>query len=209
MAFEDLGRNRLADLLQSYSFWVFDATGPIGGTTLFSVFDPVLGFVSASAPELSIETQSIQAGNFEFPYFYVKSAKAASITLTRGVRWYDSDFYVWMLNAIRGRHPMRRNLVLVQFMGLKTSNGLGTEIGQLSLVERIPARAWYLHQCIPVRYKAGSDFDAKSADVSIAELEIQPETIDELTTATVSPVVARGFSLAVAVAEAPSNPNLF
>jgi hypothetical protein len=52
--------------------------------------------------------------------------------------------------------------------------------GPIDFVARIPARAWILTGCLPVRYKVGSDFDAKSGEVSIAELDIKPELIEEI-----------------------------
>jgi hypothetical protein len=45
---------------------------------------------------------------------------------------------------------------------------------------RLPAKAWILRGCIPVRYKAGTDFDASSSDVSIQELELAVDIMDEL-----------------------------
>ena len=44
---------------------------------------------------------------------------------------------------------------------------------------RIPARAWMLHNCIPISYTAASDFDAKSGEVSLVGLDVQPEYIEE------------------------------
>jgi len=44
---------------------------------------------------------------------------------------------------------------------------------------RVPARAWILYGCVPSRYKAGSDFDASSGDVSIAEIEVQIEFMEQ------------------------------
>jgi len=52
-------------------------------------------------------------------------------------------------------------------------------LGPFAFATRIPARAWLLHDCLPVRYKAGSDFDASTAAVSLQELEVQPEMIEE------------------------------
>jgi hypothetical protein len=46
-----------------------------------------------------------------------------------------------------------------------------------------------------VRYKPGGDFDATSSDVSIMELDVQPEYVSELTINTVSPIAARVASL--------------
>jgi hypothetical protein len=53
-----------------------------------------------------------------------------------------------------------------------------------------------------VRYKPGGDFDATSSDVSIMELDVQPEYVSELTINTVSPIAARIASLTFASLEA-------
>lgn len=52
-------------------------------------------------------------------------------------------------------------------------------LGPFQFATRVPARAWLLHNCLPTRYKAGSDFDAGTASVSLQELEVQPEFIEE------------------------------
>jgi phage tail-like protein len=52
-------------------------------------------------------------------------------------------------------------------------------LGPFEFATRIPARAWLLRNCIPVRYRSGSDFDASNAQVSLQELEVQPEQIEE------------------------------
>lgn len=52
-------------------------------------------------------------------------------------------------------------------------------LGPFQFATRIPARAWLLHNCLPTRYKAGSDFDANTAAISLQELEVQPEHIEE------------------------------
>lgn len=52
-------------------------------------------------------------------------------------------------------------------------------IGPFSFATRIPARSWLLHNCLPVRYRSGNDFDASSGAVSLMELEVQPEYIEE------------------------------
>ena len=107
--------------------------------------------------------------------------------------------------SIGGPTP-RRNFLLIQFFArnplaaLNTLSGLaGAQIGAQIGIEsslgfggtsfpfgpfefspKIPAKAWMLHDCIPVRYKTGSDFDASSGDVSIAEIEFQPEMFEEI-----------------------------
>lgn len=195
-----MARPRFLDKMQVYPFWVFDVSG-FSGNPLFSVFDPVLGFSSVTAPEISVETMDIQPGNWEYKRRVVKTADVGSITMARGVNFFASDFYNWISNAIRGIQPVRRNLVIVHFMSFKpirqlqgATSGVGPELGSTALVERLPGRAWFLSGCVPTRYKAGGDFDASSSDVSIQELEVQPEYIQEITVATTSPVAARATS---------------
>lgn len=56
---------------------------------------------------------------------------------------------------------------------------LGVGIGPFKFATRIPARAWLLRDCLPTRYKAASDFDASVGAISLQELEVQPESIEE------------------------------
>ena len=55
--------------------------------------------------------------------------------------------------------------------------------GAFEFAARIPARAWLLHQCMPARYKAAGDFDAQSSAVSITELELAVEMVEEISLA--------------------------
>lgn len=56
----------------------------------------------------------------------------------------------------------------------------GSPIGPFQIYPFRPARAWLLHGCLPVRYKPGNDFDAGSGQVSIMELDIQIESMEEI-----------------------------
>ena len=59
--------------------------------------------------------------------------------------------------------------------------GIGAAgVGPFEFAARVPAKAWVLTNVLPVRYKAGSDFDASSTEVSIAELELAVEVIEEI-----------------------------
>lgn len=205
-----MARQRLLDKMQVFSFWLFDVSGA-SGNILFSIFDPALGFSSCSSPEIIVEPKIVQPGNWEYKRKIVKTADITPISMARGTRFFDSDFYNWITNAIRGRQPVRRDIVLVHFMGFSVQRqvaalagavGIGPEIGITSLAERTPGRAWLLHGCLPTRYKAGSDFDATASDVSIAELEISPEHVDEITLATTSQFGARAASAGFEIASA-------
>lgn len=197
---------RYLDLLQGYSFWVYDATG-IQGNAGASVFDPVLGFSACTVPRWTTTVKAVKEGNFPFPRNVLQGAQVSPLTLSRGARWYDSDFYNWLMRALKGIQPVRRDLFLIQFLGLRpvVSTGRGRislppENGLTVFTTRIPGRVWYLRKCIPTEYVPGSDFDADSGEVSIATLTFQPNTVDEVTTATISELAARSFSMGIATA---------
>lgn len=101
----------------------------------------------------------------------------------------------------RGSYNPRRDLILLHFFSRDPAGGLigagASFAGQLSLdsnfvpelgpvdavsnaARMIPARAFYLRGCLPVRYKSGSDFDATSAQVSVAELELAVEQMEQI-----------------------------
>lgn len=205
-------RPAFLELLQSYPFWVFDP-GVLGGTFLPSVFDPALAFASCSSPEVVAETYQIKQLVSRHRRPIVRSANTSAISLTRGVRWWDSDFYMWMTAALRGERGARKTIFLVHFLttrlltvadkrpGQAGRLNMQPETGLNILSTRIPARAWVLRGCLPVKYKAGNDFDANSAEVSVAQLDIQPESFDEVTVGTLSQTTARSFSLGVGIAD--------
>lgn len=60
------------------------------------------------------------------------------------------------------------------------STMMAVGIGPFQFANRLPGRAWVLHDCIPINYRPASDFDASSGQVSFQELEVQPEYIEEL-----------------------------
>lgn len=65
----------------------------------------------------------------------------------------------------------------VQLASLNIANAV---FGPSSMGIKVPARAFMLKNCIPTRYKTGSDFDASSGQVSIQEMDIQPEIVEEI-----------------------------
>lgn len=65
--------------------------------------------------------------------------------------------------------------------GAAISAGLKAKgVGPFEFAGRLPAKAWVLAGCLPKRYKAASNFDAKSSEVSIAELELVLEVVEEV-----------------------------
>lgn len=199
-------REPLLDWLQAFPFWLMDVSS-IESLSL-PLFTPLSGFASISAPEITVELQDIKEGNWHFKRSAIKGADVSPITLTRGVTFFDSDFWRWITAGITGNTgglaisvgslagtfnigpSPRRQLVLIQYFARNPFGSVGSVIATAAAVglgtppdyapARVPARAWVLSDCLPTRYKAGSDFDARSGEVSIAELELKPELVEEI-----------------------------
>lgn len=226
-----MARNAITDFLSDANFWLVDVA-PIE-TVASPLFLPIAGFHSISMPELTLETQDIVSANSLFQKHVVKKGSVSSVTLMRGARFFDSDFWNWSMTALTGDTSTpamnyrsgtkslggptpRRDLLLVHFFRnfplplgpvpsdagrvaaavaasaatVALTGALGGENQALfatgvfvDSVPKLPARAWLLGGCIPTRYKPGSDFDASSGQISMMELEVAVETLEEISLA--------------------------
>jgi hypothetical protein len=61
---------------------------------------------------------------------------------------------------------------------LLSSNTSG---GPFEFFPRIPAKAWLLQGCLPVKYKPSGDFEGSSSNISIGEVEMAVEFMEEIT----------------------------
>lgn len=166
-----MARKRISDYFQNDKFHLMDMSFDYP-----MVFLPVFGFSSCSSPEVINELERVKEGTYEFPRKIHKgSSEISTITLGQGVQLVNSDLWDWMRKSITGNIG-RRNLLLVHFTGKKATGNYKVG-GYVDLAIRTPGRAWYLVNCIPSRLKMASDFDAKDAEVSIAELDLECEGI--------------------------------
>lgn len=170
-----MARAQLTDYLQVGRFHVLDMS-----FTIPPILLPVYGFKTCSMPEMIANVKSITEGNYEFPRKVYSGAEIGDVTLTQGVSLLNSDFYDWMRKAVIGQRGPK-NILIVQFLNSKgkTFSGSGAITGGLEFVARLPGRAWLLKNCRPSRYRPGSDFDAMSQEISIAELTLSIEEMEE------------------------------
>ena len=186
-----MARTILDDYLQAFPFWLMD----VSSINELPVLNPLLGFSSITAPEITAEIQDITEGNWIFKKKVLKNADVGNITLMRGATFYDLDFYNWILAALGVKQALsvgatfggfspRRNLLLIHYFSSRP-NEFGDSLvpsspGPFEVLARVPARAFYLQGCIPVRYKSGTDYDARSSDISVLELELAVESMEQV-----------------------------
>lgn len=164
-----MARAIASDFLQVYKFSLrdlgFGAIAPGGDVFGFGGGEAGgIGFASIGGLEMTAEVQEIKEGTWQFPHYVVLKASCGRIQLKRGMVPTDSDFYNWFVACLFGYQFTRRNLLL----SMRTKNGQD-------------AKQWLLHQCIPTACGPWPELDAKSSEIAIAELEIQPEYVEEVT----------------------------
>lgn len=132
-----MARTNLTDFLQVYPFWLTDVA-PIEPFAL-PIFSPLSGFSQITSPEVTIETRPVEQANWYFPVPVAQSATTNTMTLSRGAKWWDADFYHWITTTLtgdtgghsfggnpsspglgqafqRGGPTPRRDLLLIQFL---------------------------------------------------------------------------------------------
>jgi|NGEPerStandDraft_6_1074524.scaffolds.fasta_scaffold104854_2 phage tail-like protein len=185
-----MARANLTDPAQSSKFMIFDVPSFGNGYDASEALLPlrlpysaVLGAQSITMPEYTLTLDEINEGTLDTAIRVVIGAAVNNITLTRAVYVVDKEFFNWIRMTASGKansEVFRRDLVLVWFHNaIGVSTGAHTGIGMVDN-PRVPFKAWYLKDTIPVRYKPGADFDANSSAISIQELELAPRDIDEL-----------------------------
>jgi len=176
----DFFDTRLFDMMQAHPFWLMDISPTLNPP--FLVFNPFLGFSGVSGLSIEAETDTYRPINSMYPYSFITGATVGAISLSRGARLTDTDFYRWLERAINGVDKSRRNLLLIHFTTKALLAGkLNSKSEAAKILEgiRVPGRVWLLEDCIPVSYTAG-DFDATSSEVVVQELSLQPRVVVEV-----------------------------
>lgn len=185
-------KHRFTEFLQPNVFYVLDYS--LGETSMLAQLVQA-GFRSISAPELTLETAEIKEGNWPFKRKLITGAAVNTLTLSKGVTFFDSDFWRWASRASVGaktfgldigmlglKSGFRKDLFLIQFLrGVPNAMKFFLPFGGWDRgLNVFPAKIWMLENTIPTRYKVGTDFDGSTGEISIAEIELSMENFDEI-----------------------------
>jgi phage tail-like protein len=158
-----MARGPLGDYLMSYRFHLLDVDWTLGVPPF--VLMPMAGFSAITMPEMTIETEEIIEGTYNFKHQVLTKANVGSITLSRGATMFNADFWRWITACLKGSvysgnlvsymadlakaaawagnlpvSGKRRNLALIQLSGLSAS-GLIAATKQGDFIDRAKATA--------------------------------------------------------------------
>lgn len=182
---EDSAHNLLSEaFLQQHRFLVFDATGD--DRSVFEWTDGEVvntlaaGFSYCDAPNLSIQTENIKEGTWEFPRQIPVGADPGRITMSKGIVRSTTGFYLWIEQFLRG-NITRRTLKILAYGRNLEADQLDPTTGTWNRPEKKRAvyGEWTLYNCAPLRYAAGQGWDARTGEIQIADLEVGYEWFEE------------------------------
>lgn len=210
-----MARSVANDYLQVHRFHLLDipdsVLGALAGDVFLTSIPSWAGFSSVSIPEVSIEHEEVREGNLEHPFKFVKGVGFGNVVMRKGMTWYDSDFWTWVVKAVAGFYPPRKNFLLMQFAPVARAGSGANELAkgffENTRLQENPevltgqnlsvAKAWWLEGCLPVSYKAGSDLDANSGAISVTEMAMHPQYVNEILMPPVDALNAQGSKLSI------------
>ena len=90
----------LSDELRVHEFHLLDVDWSFS-TPPFVLF-PSASFSAITAPEMTIETETIVEGTSDFVHNVLKKASVSGMTLQKGVTPFNSDFWRWTTACLKG-----------------------------------------------------------------------------------------------------------
>lgn len=182
---EDSAHNVLSEaFLQQHRFLVFDATGD--SRSVFEWTDGEVvntlaaGFSYCDAPSLSIRTEDVKEGTWEFPRQIPVGADPGRITMSKGIIRSTTGFYLWIEQFLRGNITRRTLKILAYGRNLEPDiNDSTTGPWNRPEKKRAIYGEWTLYNCAPLRYSAGQGWDARTGEIQIADLEVGYEWFEE------------------------------
>lgn len=172
------------EFLQQHRFLVYDDSNDALSVFEWSTTDIpntlAAGFSYCSSPTMAITVEAVKEGTWEFPRSIPTGVEAGKLTLQKGIVRVPTSFYLWLVNALAGKLT-RRTLWVASYgrYGRQASEKEYTGWADPSKLYDVASSIWKFVNCIPIVYKAGQDWDARSGEVQVAELEIAYEWFEE------------------------------
>jgi phage tail-like protein len=160
--------DQTGDYYQSFRFLVYDDAG--GSSFIQSSGSLVGGFSHCSVPEHNIDHIEYSEGSWTYSKMYPGRSSFTSITLQRGVVVNDTGFANWIKACAEGNN-YRTNVTIVNYH----RNDITGNAPEFKISTAPQSFIIVAMNCLPIRFRPGSDFDALDSSISVNEIEFQPE----------------------------------
>jgi phage tail-like protein len=158
-------QDQSTDYYHSFRFGVLDSVGYIQNSL-------VAGFASCTLPEQNVDHLEYSEGTWTYSKMYPGRSTFSTVTLSRGVVKGYTAFADWIVMVAEGS-DYRTDITILQF---HRSDLNGKSSGPEFVTSQLPAsRKIVCYNCVPIRFRPGHDFDSMTSDISVQEIEFQPE----------------------------------
>lgn len=158
-------QDQATDYYQSFRFGVMDSAGYIQGSI-------IAGFSNCTLPERNIDHMEYSEGTWTYSKMYPGRSTFTSVTLSRGVAKGFTAFSDWIVACSEGGN-YRTNITIVQYHRKDLEGKSASE--EFISSKPTSSRNIVCYNCVPIRFRPGHDFDSMASDISIQEIEFQPE----------------------------------
>lgn len=127
------------------------------------------GFSNVTLPEQEVEAIEYSEGTRTYSLYQPGRSRFGTCTLSRGVILSTTQFARWIRQCAEGRdYSMSFEIHHFHREDLRSTN-------KIDFSDQTASRKIKLINCMPIRFRPGSDLDALSSDIMIEEIEVQPE----------------------------------
>lgn len=156
------------DPYHSFRFLVWDESGFISS----SVSSTMGGFSGCTLPEQNIDHIEYSEGGWTYSKFFPGRSTFSTVMLSRGIVSSDTRFAAWVRACAEGK-DYRTNVTIVHLHRADLSTSSSSQ--EFTTATMGQSRKIVCYNCVPIRFRPGHDFDSMSSDISIQEIEFQPE----------------------------------
>lgn len=155
-----MARSQSVDPFYNNRFALAFESGPFSSQNLAA-------FQTVSMPEQTVESIEYSEGVFSYARHYPGRTSFSTVTCHKGTVKGDTLLAKWIRRASEGWN-YRANISIHQFHRSDLT-------GKTVYRDTAASRRILLINCVPMRYKPGSDFDPMSIEISVQEMEFSIE----------------------------------
>jgi phage tail-like protein len=158
-------QDQATDYYHSFRFGVIDSVGYIQNQL-------VAGFSGCTLPERNIDHIEYSEGTWTYSKMYPGRSTFTTVTLSKGVVKGYTAFADWIVACSEGKDY--RTDITIMLYHRKDLEGKSS--GPEFVVSQLPSsRKIVCFNCVPIRFRPGHDYDPLASDISVQEIEFQPE----------------------------------
>lgn len=179
-----MARAQSTDFLHAMRFHVTVGNGTVHlpSSTAGTTGGPTTGFSACTTPSATQEVATYREGHYIYTRKQPGLPTMDDVTLSRGVTFTDSDFWLWLQDCIEGKGEYREDVTINHYhrealpQGQAVSGQPANNSSEVLNLSTGPSRVYHLFNAFPTTHKVSGDLDASASEISIMTLGLSYES---------------------------------